>query len=259
MIEGLAALLDIGETALAGLALVFCRVAAVVALLPGFGESQVPGRVRLGLAVAFTAVVWPMIAEDLRAVDAGRPFLLLVMIEVGVGAMIGLSFRLLVMALQFAGQVAAQSTSIAQLLGPSVAPDPMPALGNILLIAGITLALTAGLHVKAAIAMAASYSILPIGASLTGADVATWGVARVADAFAFGFTLAAPFVIAAFVYNVALGAINKAMPQLMVAFVGAPAITAAGLLILLLAAPVILTVWNGRLDALLLNPLGMPQ
>jgi flagellar biosynthesis protein FliR len=238
--------------------LVFCRVAAVVALLPGFGESQVPGRVRLGLAVAFTIVVWPMIAEELRAVDAGRPFFLLMVIEIGIGAMIGLSFRLLVMGLQFAGSVAAQSTSIAQLLGPSVAPDPMPALGNILMIGGITLALVAGLHVKAAIAMAASYGVLPLGADVSGADVAAWGVARVADAFAFGFTLAAPFVIAAFVYNVALGAINKAMPQLMVAFIGAPAITAAGILILMLAAPLILTVWNGRLDAVLLNPLGMP-
>jgi flagellar biosynthesis protein FliR len=258
VIEGLAALLDMGETALAGIMLVFCRVAAVVALLPGFGEQQVPGRVRLGVAVAFTLVVWPMIAEDLRAVDAARPFFLLIAIEIGIGLLIGLSFRLLVMALQFAGSVAAQSTSIAQLLGPSVAPDPMPALGNILMIGGIALAMTAGLHVKAAIAMAASYEILPLGAAVSGAEVAAWGVARVADAFAFGFTLAAPFVIAAFVYNVALGAINKAMPQLMVAFVGAPAITAAGLLILMLAAPLILTVWNGRLDAVLANPLGMP-
>ena len=38
------------------------------------------------------------------------------------------------------------------------------------------------------------------------------------------------------------------MPQLMVAFIGAPAITAGGLLILMLAAPVILHFWIGRLD-----------
>ena len=256
--EGLTELLDLGEAALAGIVLVFCRVAAVVSLLPGFGEQQVPSRVRLGLAVAFTIVVWPMVAAELRAVDPGRPFFLLLVIEVGVGALIGLSFRLLVMALQFAGSVAAQSTSVAQLLGPTVGPDPMPAIGNLLMIGGIALAMTAGLHVKAAVAMAGSYAVLPLGAAVSGADVAAWGVARVADAFALGFTLAAPFVLAAFVYNVALGAINRAMPQLMVAFVGAPAITAAALLLLMLAAPLILAVWNGRLDAVLANPLGMP-
>jgi len=259
MIEGLAQLLDMGEGALAGLALVFMRVGGIVALLPGFGEASVPLRIRLGIAIAFTMVVWPMLAEDLIAVDPGRPFLVLMLIEAGTGLLLGLSFRLLVMALQFAGSVAAQSTSLAHLLGASVTPDPLPALGNILVIGAITLAMISGLHVKAAIAMAGSYALLPLGAAPSGADVAAWGTARVADAFAFGFTLAAPFVIAAFVYNVALGAINKAMPQLMVAFVGAPAITAASILILLLAAPVILGVWNGRLDALLSAPLGMPR
>jgi len=65
---------------------------------------------------------------------------------------------------------------------------------------GITLAVAADLHVKAALAMAASYDILPIGAPLPPEDVAAWGAARVAQAFALGFSLAAPFVIAAFVY-----------------------------------------------------------
>ena len=46
-----------------------------------------------------------------------------------------------------------------------------------------------------------------------------------AASFALALSLAAPFVIASLLYNVALGVINKAMPQLMVAFVGAPAIT----------------------------------
>ena len=60
-------------------------------------------------------------------------------------------------------------------------------------------------------------------------------------------------------YNVALGAINRAMPQMMVAFVGAPAITAAGLLILMLSAPVILHFWGVRLDRLIADPLAMPR
>jgi flagellar biosynthesis protein FliR len=259
MLEGLGALLEIGEEAAAGIALVFMRVGGIAALLPGFGEQSIPVRIRLGVAVAFTMVVWPMLAPELVAVDPGRPFVALMAIEAGIGVLIGLSFRLLVMALQLAGSMAAQSTSLAQVLGPSVAPDPMPAIGNILTIAGIALALAAGLHVKAAIAMAGSYALLPLGAAPSGADVAFWGAARVADAFALAFTLAAPFVIAAFVYNVALGAINKAMPQLMVAFIGAPVITGASILILLLAGPLILAVWHGRLDAALADPLGLPR
>ena len=39
--------------------LVFLRVGAAMALMPAFGEQVVPQRVRLMLAVAFTAVVLP--------------------------------------------------------------------------------------------------------------------------------------------------------------------------------------------------------
>ena len=55
-------------------------------------------------------------------------------------------------------------------------------------------------------------------------------------------------------YNLALGAINKAMPQLMVAFVGAPVITAGGLLILCISSPLILTVWLDALDTFMAAP-----
>jgi flagellar biosynthesis protein FliR len=259
VIEGLAQILDLSAAGLAAVVLVFTRVGAVMALLPGFGEQLIPVRVRLALTVAFTLVVWPMVVPEALAIDPARPFYLLMLIEAGAGLLIGLAIRLLVLALQLAGSIAAQSTALAQIFGAGATPDPMPAIGNILMLAGVTLAVTSGLHVKAALAMAQSYEILPIGAALPAADILAWGAARVAMAFGLGFSLAAPFVIAAFAYNVALGAINRAMPQLMVAFIGAPAITWAGILLLMLAAPLILTVWNGRLDLTLADPLGMPR
>jgi flagellar biosynthetic protein FliR len=257
--QGLADLLDMTQAGFAGFVLVFLRIGAVVSLLPGFGEQMIPARIRLGAAIAFTMVVWPMLAPDLVTADATRPFALLMLIETGIGLMLGISIRLMVIVLQLAGSIAAQSTALAQIFGAGVAPDPMPAIGSILMLAGVTLAVASGLHVKAALAMARSYEILPMGLPVPAADIAAWGVARVARAFALGFSLAAPFVIAAFAYNLALGAINRAMPQLMVSFIGAPAITAAGLLLLLLAAPVILHFWSQRLDLLLADPLALPR
>lgn len=257
--QGLAELLDLTEAGLAGFILVFIRVGAIAALLPGFGEQAIPARVRLGVAVAFALVVWPMVAPGLAAPNPGRPFAAMLVVEASIGLMLGIAIRLMVLALQLAGSIAAQSTALAQIFGSGVTPDPMPAIGNILLLAGVTLAVASGLHVKAALAMARSYEILPMGLPVPAADVARWGTARVAQSFALGFSLAAPFVIMGFAYNVALGAINRAMPQLMVAFIGAPAITAAGLLILMLATPVILHFWGLRLDRLLADPLAMPR
>ena len=62
------------------------------------------------------------------------------------------------------------------------------------------------------------------------------------------------FVIAALIYNVALGVINRAMPQLMVAMIGAPALTAGGLILLMLAAPAILSAWVRHLGGVLQMP-----
>ena len=70
MYEGLGAVLDLTQAGLVGFMLVFTRVAGVVGLLPGFGEQMIPARVRLGVAVAFAMVVWPMLGAG---ADRHRP------------------------------------------------------------------------------------------------------------------------------------------------------------------------------------------
>jgi flagellar biosynthetic protein FliR len=107
--------------------------------------------------------------------------------------------------------------------------------------------------------MLLSYTLLPVGAFPNGATLSQWGLDRVVQVFALSFSLAAPFVIASFLYNLTLGVINRAMPQLMVAFVGAPVITAGGLLILVLSLPLLLSVWFEATIQLLQNPAGPLQ
>lgn len=240
------------------IALVFTRIGAVAGLLPGFGEQNLPGRVRLLVAGAFTVLVWPLVAPDLPPLpDQFSDLLPLFMIEAMIGVMLGLAIRMMVMVLQLTGSIAAQATSLAQIMGAGATPDPMPAIGNILVVSGLALVLVTGLHVKAVMAIAASYQVLPFALIPPAPDFTAWGVSQIAHAFGLAFTLAAPFVIASFAYNLTLGVINRAMPQLMVAFIGAPAITAAGILILFLAAPIMLLTWNGRMDDVLSDPFGL--
>ncbi|SOH95101.1 flagellar biosynthetic protein FliR [Monaibacterium marinum] len=235
------------------IALVFARVAAAVGLMPGFGSSLLPMRVRLAVSVAFTMIVWPMVPDAY-----GVPLLPALIVEIAVGITLGLSIRMLVMALQFAGSIAAQSTSLAQLLGPGAMPDPMPAIGAMLSLAGVTLALILGLHIRIAEALVLSYDLFPPGRLPNSGELAQWGIARTGHTISLGFTLAAPFVVVALAYNIALGAINRAMPQLMVAFIGAPAITGASIILMLLAAPAILILWNELLADLLAAPFSSP-
>lgn len=258
MTVALAALLaPVAETL--GLAfLVFLRIGAAVAVLPGFGGLELPQRVRLGVALAFTAVVLPMVAVELphHAFAAGPPWRLFAT-EATAGLALGLILRLIVVVLQFAASIAAQATSLAQIFGGAVA-EPLPAIGNLLVIGGVAIAMSTGLHVAVAGSLARSYAVLPAGVFPVAGDLANWGVTRGAEALGLGFTLAAPFVIVSVIYNVALGIINRAMPQLMVALVGAPAIAWGGLVLLALAAPGMLALWLDWALALIEAPFALP-
>lgn len=236
--------------------IVFLRVGAAMALLPAFGERSVPERVRLMLGLAFTVIVAPAVAQDVEEIAAqGQVFGVFVFTEVLAGLAIGIGLRLFVLALQTAGSIAAQSTSLSQLFGGG-AVDPQPAIGHLLLVSGLALAVMTGLHVRVAEMLIMSYDVLLPGQFPNAGVLSEWGIARIAHAFALAFSLAAPFVIASLIYNVALGVINRAMPQLMVAFVGAPAITAGGLLLMFLSLPILLGLWSDGLNAFLSDPFG---
>lgn len=237
--------------------LVFVRIGAAFAVLPGFGERLMPMRVRLAGALAMTAIVGPAVAADLpRAPDDPLSLARLLASETLVGLALGMALRLMVMALQIAGTIAAQATSLAQVFGGAGA-EPQPAISQVLMLAGIALLVLAGLPERVASYLVLSYELLPAGGWPDGEALARWGTARVAHVFALGFALAAPFVIGSALYNLALGAINRAMPTLMVAFVGAPAITLAGLALLAVVAPIVLSVWWGAAARLLAAP-GLP-
>lgn len=259
LLEALTPILGLTEGAIYAIVLVFARVAAIVALLPGFGEQSVPMRVRLVIAIGFTLICWPLIQPHLGGLPEGPMHLLsLIALEAMIGTAVGAVIRLLILALQLAGSIAAQATSLAQIMGATATPDPLPAIGNFLVMGGLALALVADLHLKVIQTVALTYRVLPPGLAPPGADLSTWGLAHAASAFGLAFSLAAPFVIASFAYNAMLGFINRAMPQLMVAFIGAPAITAGGILILALASPIILVTWLGALDAVLADPFALP-
>lgn len=252
MIEELAALSPIAGQGLWHGFTIFIRVATIVSLLPAFGEQSVPGRIKLIVAFAFVLIVAPVIPQSNTTPSLENTFWL-VSTEVIAGLLLGIGVRLFILALETAGSIAAQSTSLSQILGGAVA-DPLPALGYTLIIGALALAVVLGLHIKISMMIIHSYEMIPIGVIPSGSVVSEWGLSQISRAFELAFTLSAPFLIVSILYNFALGTINKAMPQLMVAFVGAPVITFAGLFLLFLAAPSMLSAWIQAMDGYLSNP-----
>lgn len=245
----LAELLNTSQLWLQAAFVIFLRVGSALALVPAFGEQMVPARVRLVLGLSFTAIVAPGTIAALPDLPLG--FWLLG--EVVIGLVLGMMLRLFVICLQIAGTMAAQATSLSQLFG-GTSGEPQPAVGELLTFAGLALAVHFGLHVKIAEIFMGSYRVFPPGEVPDFDSLRHWGLAGVSRAFSLAFSIAAPFVIAGLIYNIALGAINRAMPQLMVAFVGAPALTLGGLVLLSVALPSGLMVWQSAFDTFLANP-----
>ncbi len=254
----LAALLSDAEGAIYAAVAMFVRIYAVAYFLPGIGEQPIPPRVKVAGALAFTAVAWPLIYPTLPPIDPDfARFWPMLAAEAAAGLAIGFSVRLTLLALQTAGHLIAQNLSLSQLFAQGVAPEPEPTIATVLTLAGIAVAMALGLHVKAAMLIVESYRVLPFGLFPVAGDLADWTVGRVAAAFNLAVALSLPFILMAFSYNLALGFINRAMPQLMVAFVGLPAITGLGLLLLALTAGAMVKIWHGAFDETLAAPLGI--
>jgi flagellar biosynthetic protein FliR len=238
-------------------AIVFLRIGAMTSIMLGFGEQLIPTQIRLVAGLVFTAIVAPALPQ-MPMPQTVMQYAGLMATEVVVGLALGLGLRMFMHMLQTAGSIAAQCTSLSQVLGGAGA-DPMPALGAVLWISGIAVAVMLDFHIHAAQLMIRSYDLFPVGIFPSASGLSEWGVHRVSATFAQAFTLAAPFLITAVVYNLTLGVINRAMTQLMVVFVGAPVITFGGLAILMIGAPMMLEVWGHGLLMFFADPgVGMP-
>lgn len=258
MTEALSFLLGFTQTSLEQALYLFLRIAPVVAFMPGFGESVVPARVKLILALCVTLVMLPVVGPPTAAPLAEPVFLKLLFSETIIGLLLGLALRFFVIGLQVAGSMAAQATSLAQLFA-GASTEPMPAIGHLLVVSGLALAMIMELPLRVIELLEMSYRALPLGSVPDLGLFAEWSGALVARCFALAFSISAPFLIMSVLYNLTLGVINRAMPQLMVAFVGAPVITAGGLIFLLLFAPVMLTVWWAAFEMFLAQPEGFSR
>lgn len=257
LLETLAPLAALGSGPIEIIAGVFARISALLFFLPGMGERFVNVRIRLGAAMAIAVVLAPIVLAHGPIAPATPSALTLALAAEAIsGALIGFSIRIAIYILQTAGAIAAQHTSLSQIFGAGLEDQAEPPIAILLTITGVALAVVTGIHFKAIGALAVSYEVMPFGV-FPGADEAgAWAADRAAFAFSSALALALPFVVMGFVYNLAIGAANRAMPQLMVAFVGAPAITLAGLVMLAISAPVIFGVWLKTVDVIFATLMG---
>ena len=233
--------------------LTFARVGTMVMLLPGIGEQNIPARVRLGIALVLTAILLPAHQKaytvDLNALG---PVLLMLFQEIIIGAVLGLTARLAISALQVAGSVVAQQLG----LGFVTAVDPTQnqqgmLVGNFLALLGITLIFATDMHYLVIAALNDSYTIFQPGEMPLVGDAAQHVTRIVATAFRIGIQLSAPFLVFGLLFNLGLGVLSRLMPQMQVFFIGLPLSILLGLLLLVLVMGAMMGTFVGYIEGVL--------
>ena len=216
--------------------LVFARIGAMVMLLPGLGESNIPVRIKLSIALLLTLIILPLHRQAYQ-VDIGSmaSLLVLMMYEIVIGILLGATARVTLAALQVAGSVIAQQMG----LGFVTSVDPTQGqqgvlIGNFLTMLGVTLLFATDSHHLVIAALNDSYKIFAPGESMASGDVASLATRAFSAAFRIGLQLSAPFLVFGLVFNIGLGVLARLMPQMQVYFVGVPLSILAGFLILAL-------------------------
>ena len=230
--------IDISNLPALGVAflLVFARAGTMVMLLPGLGEQNVSPRLRLTIALMLAAVLLPLHRADYH-IDAGAlgPAIVMLIEEIVIGAVLGLTARLTVSALEVAGSVIAQQLG----LGFVTAIDPTQGeqgviLGTFLSMLGVTLFFATDMHYLVIAALNDSYTLFAPGEVPASGDVAALMTRTVSGAFRIGIQLSAPFLAFGLLFNLGLGVLSRLMPQMQVFFIALPLSIMVGFLFLIL-------------------------
>ena len=233
--------------------LAFGRIGAMVMLLPGLGEVNIPVRIKLSIALLLTMIVLPMHRQAYQVdLQALAPLLVMMVHEIVIGIVLGATARVTLSALQVAGAVIAQQMG----LGFVTAVDPTQGqqgvlIGNFLTMLGVTLLFSTDSHHLVIAALSDSYKVFAPGELIPSGDVASLATRAFAAAFKIGLQLSAPFLVFGLVFNIGLGVLARLMPQMQVYFVGAPLSIMIGFLIFALVLAAMMGTFLGYFEGVI--------
>ena len=204
--------------------LIFARIGTAIMFLPGFSASYVSARFRLALALAISFVIFPVLAARLPVPpNAILDMVLMFLGEIIVGSFFGLILRVLISSLQTAGTIASLASSMANaLIQDPIAEQQSSTISGFLLTIGVVLIFVTDMHHLMLRALLETYAMFEPGQPLPFGDFADTMGRQVADSFALGLQMSAPFVVIGLTYYIGLGLLGRLMPQLPVFFFGLP-------------------------------------
>lgn len=243
---------DLGIETWAVFLMVLVRSATLIAVLPFFGSRSVPNLVKAGLSLSLALLLSPVVKLDPALLPhdlAGTG--LLCLSEVMIGAILGLSVRMLLTAVQIMGQLMGfqMGFAVANVLDP-VSGGQVSVLAQFSYLMSILVLFAVGGHLWFFKALADSFVLVPPGGITLSQSLFDQFMQQAGQMFSLAVRLGAPVIGALLFTQVIMGILAKTVPQMNILIVGFPITITVGLLFLAMTITLIIPIMGDKFNNL---------
>lgn len=208
------------EAVIGRLLIVGARVSALMVFAPFFGSMTIAPRIKAALAVALTALLYPVVRADLPSLSGAMGWKVAGG-ECVVGLMMGITLQFIFEGVELAGQIVGFQVghSLASVFNPLSDADT-PILSNFYQAVALLIFLQLDIHHWVLRGLAKSFQYCPPGLVVAAPAVAEQIWRAAGGMLIVAVQVAIPTLLATMLIDVTLGFLGRASPQLPVLFVG---------------------------------------
>ncbi len=203
--------------------LILTRVSCFVYIAPFFSMTNTPARVRIGLSVAISVLLYEAITPSQAVIcESLMEYAVVVMKEAVTGLLIGFSANICTSIVSFAGTIADMETgmSMATLMDPTT-KESTSITGVLYQYVFMMLFLVTGMHRYLLGALADTFVLIPINGAVIHTDRLLGKIITfMSDYILIGFRIVLPIFCIILLLNAILGVMAKVSPQMNMFSVG---------------------------------------
>jgi flagellar biosynthesis protein FliR len=231
------------------LILIFVRVFTIFSFAPIFNSEVIPVQIRLAIAIFFSFTIFPLLKDQMPHINLDfLSFVVVVVIEVFVGAMIGFMTNLIFLGMQAAGELMGfdLGLNVATVFNPETGNNPV--LGSFFYYMALLIFLLINGHHFIIQSVRISYESVPISGFALSNDLVEKVIRTSSIFFVVAIKLAAPIIISLFLTNIILGILARVVPQMNIFIVGFPLKIGIGLVIISFMIPFVFVIFKKLLN-----------
>lgn len=229
--------------------LILARLASFMSLAPFFSIRNTPNLLKVGLAVFITLLIMPTLPVMANVPLDLVSYSILIIKEVIVGLILGYTTILTFTAIRIAGELIDNQMgfAMASIIDPQNNSN-ITLIGEFMYVLQILLFLAVDGHHRLLMAISYSYNMIPVAGAVFNTTFVTATLKMFIEMFSLGVRMAAPFIVAFLICDIALGIMARTVPQLNVFILSFPLKTGLGMLTIVVVLPVITALVNNVMN-----------